>query len=170
MSQFHTPSPSDFDRWEQLIAQGDDPSQAAKQLGFGGSSSFKRADRARHAEALEWWRTNTRQADVEYVRNNLVVNVETARLAGDLPASNKALELIGKHAGMFDDHLEIEHTGEVGVVVDHDIEGILGTLRSIGAVSERTGDAADTETIEVLPALPDAATVGRSRRAPAAAA
>jgi hypothetical protein len=56
MSFWTEPSPSDFDRWEALIAEGRDPSSAAKELGFNGSSAFKRASwpgaRERHGEAI----------------------------------------------------------------------------------------------------------------------
>ena len=52
MSRWTEPSPSDFDRWEALVAEGKDPSRAAKELGFNGSSAFKRVNQERHAEVL----------------------------------------------------------------------------------------------------------------------
>jgi AraC-like DNA-binding protein len=50
------PSPSDFDRWRELILGGQTPHDAAVELGFRGSSAFRRADRERHAEVLDEWR------------------------------------------------------------------------------------------------------------------
>jgi hypothetical protein len=46
------PSPSDFDRWEQLVLEGQEPSTAAKQLGFT-CSRFRFASPERHAQILE---------------------------------------------------------------------------------------------------------------------
>lgn len=169
MGRWTEPSPSDFDRWEQLIAEGDDPSRAAKALGFGGSSSFKRADAQRHAETLAWWREARQQDDVEYVRDKLRDNVEAAMSEGERNAANRGLELIGKQAGMFDDRIEIDHGGPVEVHVDHDFPGIVETLERIGLV--RAGPAAvDAEAVEVLPARTDDAPGGGADSAQPAAA
>lgn len=62
MSVWTSPSPSDFDRWRKRVLAGANPSEAARALGFKGSSSFKRADPARHAEILEEWRELRRPA------------------------------------------------------------------------------------------------------------
>lgn len=48
---YSDPSPSDFDRWEELLETGMEPSTAAKQLGFT-CSRFRRANTDRHAGAL----------------------------------------------------------------------------------------------------------------------
>lgn len=46
----------------------------------------------------------------EWVLLQLVENHKMARAIGELPASNKALELIGKHKGMFKDKIELSGT------------------------------------------------------------
>src|SRR4051794_869061 len=56
------PSPSDFDRWADLVHQGEDPGDAARQLGFRGSAQFGRTNPARHREVLEAWREQKQTA------------------------------------------------------------------------------------------------------------
>ena len=45
------PSPSDWDRWEEALENGEEPSTAAAALGLT-CSAFKRADAGRHGAAL----------------------------------------------------------------------------------------------------------------------
>jgi len=56
VSVWTSPSPSDFDRWRELVLDGQSPHDAAVRLGFRGSSAFRRADRERHGEVLNAWR------------------------------------------------------------------------------------------------------------------
>lgn len=51
MSVWTQPSPSDFDRWEELLVKGVEPASAARELGFT-ASAFRRSDPERHAECL----------------------------------------------------------------------------------------------------------------------
>lgn len=44
---------------------------------------------------------------VKWILEELVENHRMARQIGELPASNKALEMLGKHLGMFKDKVEI---------------------------------------------------------------
>jgi phage terminase small subunit len=48
----------------------------------------------------------------EWVLKEFAENHKLAREVGELPASNKALEMIGKHLGMFKDKVEL--TGDEG--------------------------------------------------------
>src|SRR5262245_56199091 len=48
---WNLPSPSDFDQWIGLLVEGEEPSQAAKSLGFTGSA-FRRSDPVMHAECI----------------------------------------------------------------------------------------------------------------------
>lgn len=51
MSKWSEPSPSDWDRWEQRLADGEEPATAAA-AEHQTCSAFKRQDPVRHAEAL----------------------------------------------------------------------------------------------------------------------
>lgn len=59
------------------------------------------------------------EISVEWVLKELADNHSKAKAIGDIGPSNKALELIGKHLGMFKDKLEI--SGETGVKIINDI-------------------------------------------------
>ena len=56
----------------------------------------------------------------EWVLGELRTNHELARGLEEMAASNKALELLGKHIGMFSDR--VEHSGPGGGPVQHSIE------------------------------------------------
>lgn len=147
------PSPSDFDRWEALVYEKRIPPwEAAKQLGFGGSSTFKRTDPQRHYELLTWWRASIEEEDREYVRDKLKENVEQAMRAvpvldregneigeftfrGDV--ANRSLELLGKTVGMFADTQRVELTGADGGAVA--IEDRSATLSDIARILHASG-------------------------------
>lgn len=57
-------------------------------------------------------RTNVSQ---DWIIEHLRANVDEAKSALQYSASNKALELLGKHLGMFVD--KVEHSGELPVIV-----------------------------------------------------
>lgn len=46
--------------------------------------------------------------DSSYVLRGLMANAEKGHEEGDLSASNRALELLGKHLGMFSEKLDVE--------------------------------------------------------------
>ena len=56
----------------------------------------------------------------EWVLTELRTNHKLARSLEEMAASNKALELLGKHIGMFSDR--VEHSGPGGGPVQHSIE------------------------------------------------
>lgn len=56
----------------------------------------------------------------EWVLKELVENHKMARSIGELTSSNKALELIGKHKGMFKD--KIEHSGSMKSEITHNLK------------------------------------------------
>lgn len=78
MSVWDLPSPSDFDRLDELLLTGMEPSTAAKQLGFT-MSAFRRADRARHAESLDL----SREARGHYVDEKVERWVDAPETASD---------------------------------------------------------------------------------------
>lgn len=64
------------------------------------------------AQAARSERTNVSQ---DWIIKHLRENVDEAKSALQYSASNKALELLGKHLGMFVD--KVEHSGELPVIV-----------------------------------------------------
>lgn len=109
------PSPSDFKRWEALILSGADPSHAAKDLGFGGSSTFKRTDPVQHAAVLEVWRERRDADDVKLARDTLreITRAKKAPAAARVTAA----ATLGKAAGMFDETQRIEVSVPDGISV-----------------------------------------------------
>lgn len=141
MSIWSSPSPSDFKRWEALILAGADPSHAAKDLGFGGSSSFKRADPTKHAEVLQVWRERQQADDRKTARDTLreIAEAGTSML---VPAAARvsAASTLGKAAGMFEaDKLEI--SGPQGGPLEVDIAGAAARLREkLAALLDDAGE------------------------------
>lgn len=124
MSIWTEPSPSDWDRWEELIFKADngsEPGDAARALGFGGSSTFKRSDPVRHAEILDKWREDRKEQDRQTVRDTLRDNIARAMEPTPIlykgeptgyfewagPVALRAAELLGKDAGMFQERVEL---------------------------------------------------------------
>jgi hypothetical protein len=91
------PSPSDFDRWEELLVQGEEPSTAAKKLGFT-CSAFKRASTDRHGAALSLSREARayfadEKADVWVVEPDASPHLRVAWLKRNQPAFREKQEL-----------------------------------------------------------------------------
>ncbi len=130
MSIWTSPSPSDFDRWSALVAAGQDPSHAAKDLGFGGSSTFKRIDSTRYAEVLEVWRERRDADDRKTARDTLreIADSETSMLVSAAARVSAATSL-GKAAGMFDETQRVELTGRDGGPLEVDVAGAAARLR-----------------------------------------
>ena len=146
MSIWTSPSPSDFDRWEALILKGDDPSHAAKELGFGGSSTFKRTDPVKHAEVLQVWRERRDADDVKLARDTLreIAEAETSPLI-TAAARVSAATTLGKAAGMFEaDKLEI--SGPQAGPLEVDIAGAAARLREKLAALLDDGGEGDAAT------------------------
>lgn len=153
MGVWSEPSPSDWDRWETLIfEEGSSPSDAAKLLGFGGSSAFKRSDRERHAQVLERWRADRDETDRQTARETFREVVERSLVATpvltkdgdhsgewtyDAPSALRAAELLGKSAGMFSDRLEV--SGPDGGAVKVEIEDRSASLADIARVLVEAG-------------------------------
>jgi hypothetical protein len=132
------PSPSDFKRWEDLIVKGADPSHAAKELGFGGSSTFKRVDPVKHAEVLEVYRER-RDADDRKLARDVLREIAADEEAP--PATRvQAAQHVGKAGGLFDDTQRVELTGKDGgpieverTDVEAEIERIMARLAAARA-------------------------------------
>lgn len=140
MSIWTEPSPSDFDRWEQKVAEGIDPSRAARDLGFRGSSQFKRADPVRHAEVLELWRETQTADDRTTARDTLRTIAESTTVE---PKDRvRAAELLGKGSGYLDAKTTLEVSGPAGGPIEIerkpvDTVKMLEVLRERGAVPDR---------------------------------
>lgn len=67
----------------------------------------------------------------EWVCHELVANARKARAANDFAASNRALELLGKHLGAFPDKLNIDFR-EVAKLSDEELEDKRRKLRLVG--------------------------------------
>lgn len=132
----------------QLVFEGVHPTEAAKQVGYDPDralitgSELKRKCAARLAE-LENARVerSIEKAGVSkaWVIDHLIENVQMAKQAipvydregnatgeyqQQLPAANKALELIGKEIGMFIERKEVR-TGPLGDLTDEQLERLL---------------------------------------------
>lgn len=168
----------DWSQWVVLIEEGSDPSTAAKLIGFGGSSAFRRADRERHGEIMERWRDDRDETDRQFVRDTLKENVERAMTAAPVldregketgeytyqgQVANRALELIGRDVGMFREQIAVELTGAKGapleVTVEHDFGSLLTSLEDIGLIrrgpASGLAEAALPTGQPVLPARTD---------------
>lgn len=62
------------------------------------------------------------EVSAEWVLKELIDNAKMAKEMGDLNPANKALELIGKHLGMFTDKVKMDAnvSGEMGLTVIFD--------------------------------------------------
>lgn len=102
------PSPSDYDRWVALLIQGDEPSQAAKAIGFT-CSAFRRTDPDKHTAALEI----SREARASFAD-------ERAELWANEPdADYRMRELwLARWNSGYRKSSAVEVTGELGVQVD----------------------------------------------------
>jgi phage terminase small subunit len=81
----------------------------------------------------------------EWVLNELADNHRLAKQMGDMAPSNKALELIGKHIGMFTDKVKMDVTGGMNNTVQ-DITGLTPDERRarIDELNRRRGNGANS--------------------------
>lgn len=158
MSIWTTPSPSDTDRWQALVLDGEDPSTAARQLGFAGSSAFRRADKQRHAEVLDLWRETQRAQDRKLARDTL------REIAGSTNSSEtarvQAADRLARASGYIGDKVELELSGPDGGPIE--IEGgtsladVARVLTSVGALpATDSTSAAGPDLPEPPGVLPD---------------
>jgi phage terminase small subunit len=99
-------------------------SAAAVRAGYSARSSDSRGCRllkephiAAEVARLTKEREQRTEINAEYVMAELRTNVDLARDAGHIAASNQALQLLGKHLGMFVDRLEVDASHEVEIDV-----------------------------------------------------
>lgn len=127
------PSPSDFDRWQQLVDRGElDPSEAARNLGFRGSSQFRRADPLRHAEVLQSWRERQVSEDRTLARKTLraVADDREAPEAARVSAANSLLRM---HEAA--DDSDVGDPGPKHLIVEGKrVAGIADVVRLAGAL------------------------------------
>lgn len=141
MSAWTEPSPSDFDRWEKLIEDGADPSEAGRQLGFRGSSAFRRANPHRHAETIEWWR------DIRDGQDRTLARDTFREIAGSHEASEsarvQAAAQLAKTSGMLADRVEVTgaHGGAVEVTSAAVTEAVERFTAGLVPLAARTGTA-----------------------------
>ena len=133
-----SPSPSDFLRWENLILTGLDPTAAARELGFGGSSTFKRADATKHAEVLEVWRERRDADDVKLARDTL--REIAVKKRAPAAARVSAASTLGKAAGMFDDTQRVEISGPGGRPLEVDTDAAARLREKLAALVDDAGE------------------------------
>lgn len=192
MGGWSEPASAEWEKWEEAVYSGRNPGVAARDLGLGGSSAFKRSDPERHRRAMDYWRANRDETDSDYVREKLRENAEHAMAAtpvlgedGDPigvytyqgNVANKSLELLGKAAGMFDETVKHEVSGPEGAPIQLEGRAVVG-LADVVQLAIETGqqhllglDARDSRG--ALPAasdvLPDPADGEPSARSVSAA-
>lgn len=158
MSIWTEPSPSDWDRWEALIHPENiddrlDPGPAARQLGFRGSSAFKRADSVRHGEALEHWRElNADHADEMGSRWALDPKADTAMRIAWLKRHNQAW--VGTS------EVAVTHTGVVEIEDrSASLADVVRVLKAAGALDAELSSGTPRPNVPaalpLLPAPPD---------------
>jgi hypothetical protein len=126
------PSPGDFDAWERLIGDGREPSIAARELGFLGSSSFRRVDPERHARVL---------AVSREVREGIAnERGEQWAVEGDAPPALR-IAYLRAESPLYrqGERVEVAHGG--AVVVRHAQRLTLGDLAAFVETLDRPADA-----------------------------
>lgn len=68
--------------------------------------------------------------DATWVLLELVTNVREARAAEDYTASNRALELLGKHLALFPEKVQVDYR-EVAAMTDEELEQAARTLKLV---------------------------------------
>lgn len=137
MSKWSEPSPSDWDRWEQRLLNGEEPSTAAK-AEHQTCSAFKRQDPVRHGEALAMSReTRAHYADE---RMEAWVTPDEASDAIKLGWARRWQPAYGTNA-------RVEVTGADGGPVEIEdrsasLADVARVLEAVGALAELSGGAA----------------------------
>ena len=89
----------DLNATRAAIRAGYSPRTAEQQ----GYRLLRNVQVAKAVKAAQLARADRTRKDSDWVLNQLVSNHEAARASGQLSQSNRALELIGRHFGMFVD-------------------------------------------------------------------
>jgi phage terminase small subunit len=122
---------------DAYLASGGNATEAARAVGVKETSAPQRGSQLLHTPCVadEIARRRKEVAikanlTTEWVIQELRENVAAAQLAGDYGPANKALELLGKHLGMFGDKLQIDFK-PVADLTDEELEQKARTLRLV---------------------------------------
>lgn len=85
-----------------------------------GAENLTKPDIQAYIKGLIDNRSKKTEISAEWVVQQLKENHELARQLGDLPPSNKALEMLGKHLGIFTE--KIEHSGGININLEGDVK------------------------------------------------
>lgn len=141
MSVWTQPSPSDFDRWEQRLLDGEEPSSAAKAEGQT-CSAFKRADPVRHGEALAM----SRETRGHYVDERVEKWVDDPEQASDAVK----LAWAKRWQPAYNGNTRVEVTGADGAPIEIEdrsasLADVARVLEAVGALASVGGGAARQE-------------------------
>lgn len=116
------PEPEDFAQWHDLVAAGAEPGDAARELGFNGSSTFGRADPDRHRDVIDLWHDLRK---TKAAKTGMSTLVEVAEDAGAPHAARvSAANTLVKIGGLLVERTEL--TGADGAPIQHHVD--LGKL------------------------------------------
>ena len=101
--------------------------RTARDIGW---ENLTKPDIAEEIEKLFRARSMKVGKDAEWVLRELIANHEVARAIGNLGQSNRALELIGKHLGMFTE--SVQHEGEIHLNIITGIDAAVGSQLGCG--------------------------------------
>ena len=162
----------EFQAWEARLEAGEDPAVAARAIDPGLTcGAFKRGDKVRYLDAMDV----SREARGHYVVEKLQENVEramqerevlgkegepTGMFTYDGAVANKALELLGRSAGLFVEKHQHEFSGPDGGPIELEGRIVVG-LADVVAFAERigAGDQLRLDAGDPRPALPGASEV-----------
>lgn len=142
------PSPSDWERWEERLAAGQEPSAAAMAVGYT-SSQFRRLDPGRHRALLDM----SHQARAELVDRTF----DDWALAEDAAVPIR-LAWAKRWNPAYSDKSTVEMTGPAGGPVEVKVDVTFPQLQQL--LAQRAGDAgrvADSAPLIELPAKAGAA-------------
>lgn len=146
------PSPSDWERWEERLAAGQEPSAAAMAVGYT-SSQFRRLDPDRHRALLDM----SHHARAELVDRTF----DDWALAEDA-ATPIRLAWAKRWNPAYTDKATVEmtggHTSQVEVTIEHtpaQIEWLLRELEAVGLIQPGPAFAAHTQSVPALVAPAD---------------
>lgn len=124
------PSPSDWNRWEERLAAGQEPSAAAMAVGYT-SSQFRRVDSERHRELLNM----SHQARAELVDRTF----DDWALAGDAAVPIR-LAWAKRWNPAYSDKATVEMTGPQGGPLEVNVDVTFQQLQQL--LAQRAGDPA----------------------------
>lgn len=145
------PSPSDWNRWEERLAAGQEPSAAAMAVGYT-SSQFRRVDSERHRELLNM----SHQARAELVDRTF----DDWALAGDAAVPIR-LAWAKRWNPAYSDKATVEMTGPQGGPLEVRVDVTFTQLQEL--LAQRAGAARDAGGVARLSAV---AELSAARSAP----